>query len=189
VRDLKTGLTWTAPSARARLRRDSAGVAIAASARLTGQAGNWVDVGLSGVYTRDRSRILLDAGVDGFKPSMLADLSPDVALLRGVDIALSGRLHIEADGHGEVRSIAIDVTGGNGQVTLPGQPSMRSRTPPASSAPRSISARPRSRSPAPASARTSASCSPAGPRSGRSPSIDWATTGRSNLRWAAGSGR
>jgi len=120
LRDVKTGLTWTAPAARGRLKRDAAGVRMAASARLTGDAGNWVDVSLSGVYTRDRSRILLDASVDGFKPSMLADLSPDVVLLRGVDIALSGRLHIEADGHGEVRSVAFDVTGGNGRVTLPG---------------------------------------------------------------------
>lgn len=120
LRDVKTGLTWVAPAARARLKRDAAGVAIQAQARLTGNAGNFVDVSLAGVYSRDRSRISLDASVDGIRPSMLADLSPDVALLRGVDIALSGRLHIEADGHGDVRSVAIDVTGGNGRVTLPG---------------------------------------------------------------------
>jgi hypothetical protein len=120
IRDVKTGLTWTAPGARARLKRDAAGVSIAASAKLTGDAGNWVDVALSGVYTRDRSRIWLDAAVDGFKPSMLADLSPDIALLRGVDIVLAGRVHIEADGHGDVRSIEVDVAGGNGTVALPG---------------------------------------------------------------------
>ncbi|GEP53691.1 hypothetical protein RSO01_08570 [Reyranella soli] len=120
IRDVKTGLTWTAPSARGRLKRDAAGVSMAASARLTGNAGHWVDVSLSGVYTRDRSRISLDAAVDGFRPSLLAELSPDVALLRGVDIALSGRLHIEADGHGDVRSVGVDITGGNGRVTLPG---------------------------------------------------------------------
>ena len=120
IRDVKTGLTWTAPSARARLKRDAEGVNIAASAKLTGDAGNWVDVSLSGVYTRDRSRVSLSATVDGFKPSMLADLSPDIALLRGVDIVLAGRVQIEADGHGDVRSIEVDVTGGNGVVTLPG---------------------------------------------------------------------
>lgn len=120
IRDVKTGLTWTAPSARGRLKRDAAGVSMAASARLTGEAGHWVDVSLSGVYTRDRSRISLDAAVDGFRPAMLAQLSPDVALLRGVDIALAGRLHIESDGHGDVRSVAVDITGGNGRVTLPG---------------------------------------------------------------------
>jgi len=120
IRDVKTGLTWTAPAARGRLKRDAAGVSMAASARLTGDAGDWVDVSLSGVYARDRSRVVLDAAVDGFKPSMLADLSPDVALLRGMDIALSGRLHIEADGHGDVRSVAVDITGGNGRVALPG---------------------------------------------------------------------
>ena len=59
IRDVKTGLTWTAPSARARLKRDAEGVNIAASAKLTGDAGNWVDVSLSGVYTRDRSRVSL----------------------------------------------------------------------------------------------------------------------------------
>ena len=120
IRDVKTGLTWTAPAARARLKRDAQGVNIAASAKLTGDAGNWVDVSLSGVYTRDRSRVSLAAAVDGFKPSMLADLSPDIALLRGVDIVLSGRVQIEADGHGDVRSIEIDVSGGAGTVTLPG---------------------------------------------------------------------
>ncbi len=120
IRDVKTGLTWTAPGARARLSRNIEGVSIAASAKLTGDAGNWVDVSLSGVYTRDRSRVSLAATVDGFKPSMLADLSPDIALLRGVDVVLSGRVQIEADGHGDVRSIEIDVSGGAGTVTLPG---------------------------------------------------------------------
>jgi len=120
LRDLKTGLTWVAPAARGRLKRDASGVIITASARVTGEAGNFVDVSLSGVYARDRSRVSLDAAVDGIKPSMFADLSPDIALLRGVDIALAGRLHIEADGHGDVRSIDIEVVGGNGQVTLPG---------------------------------------------------------------------
>ena len=120
LRDLKTGLTWHAPDARARLSRDKEGVSIAASARLTGEAGNGVDVNLSGVYARDRSRMSLVAAIDGFKPSMLADLSPDVAVLRGVDIALAGRLYIEADGQGNVRGIEVEVTGGNGEVRLPG---------------------------------------------------------------------
>ncbi len=120
LRDVKTGLVWTAPDARARLSRDREGVSISASARMTGEAGNWVDVNLSGVYARDRSRVSLVASVDGFKPSMLADLSPDVEVLRGVDIALAGRLYIEADGEGNVRGIEVEVTGGNGEVRLPG---------------------------------------------------------------------
>ena len=120
LRDVTTGLTWVAPSAYARLKRDTAGVSISATAQITGEAHNFVDVSLSGVYTRDRSRVSLNAEVGGFKPSMLAGLSPDVALLRGVDLALTGRLQIEADGHGDVRSIVFDVTGGNGRVALPG---------------------------------------------------------------------
>src|SRR6266850_977960 len=118
LRATKTGLTWVAPSARAELKRDAAGVIIAADARFSG--GDPFEVSLTGVYARDRSRISVEAKVDGLKPSMLADLSPDAVLLRGVDIALSGRLRVEADGTGDIRHVAIDVTGGNGRVTLPG---------------------------------------------------------------------
>jgi hypothetical protein len=119
LRDVKTGLAWVAPAVRAQLGRDEKGVIISANARFTGN-GEPFDVTLAGVYTRDRSRISVEAMVDGIKPSMFADLSPDAALLRGVDIALSGRLLVEADGTGDVHSVVIDVKGGNGRVTLPG---------------------------------------------------------------------
>ncbi len=75
---------------------------------------------LSGVYTRDRSRISVEAGIDGFKPWVFADLSPDLVLLRGVDVKLSGRMQIEATGQGEIRTVGVDITGGAGNVTLPG---------------------------------------------------------------------
>jgi hypothetical protein len=121
LRDLKTGLLWVAPDGRARLKRDAAGVAITASARFASPgAGEPIDIALDGVYARDRSRIIVEARIDGIKPSMFAQLSPDAAILRGVDIALAGRVRIEADGHGDIGGVAIDVTGGNGRVTLPG---------------------------------------------------------------------
>ena len=119
LRDTKTGITWVAPAARGQLKRDAAGVSISADARFA-SGGDPIDVALTGVYARDRSRFSVDANVDGLKPSMFADLSPDAVLLRGLDIALSGRLHIDGDGKGDVRNVAIDVTGGNGRVTLPG---------------------------------------------------------------------
>src|SRR5258708_14691735 len=119
LRDTKTGITWVAPSARGELRRDATGVIISADARFS-RGGDPIDVSLTGVYARDRSRFSVDANIAGLKPSMFADLSPDAVLLRGLDIALSGRLHIDGDGRGDVRNVAIDVTGGNGRVTLPG---------------------------------------------------------------------
>jgi len=119
LRDLKTGLTWTAPNANAQLRRDAAGVFITADARFEGH-GDPVDLSLAGTYTRDRSRIALEARISGFKPWIFADLSPDLAILRGVDIALSGRLQIEGTGHGEVKNVAVDISGNNGSITLPG---------------------------------------------------------------------
>jgi len=119
LRDVPSGVTWLAPSARASLKRDAAGVIIAADARFS-DGGEPVDVAVSGTYSRDRSRIRVEAKIDGLKPSMLADLSPDAVILRGVDIALSGRLEIEADGEGSVKTVSMDVTGGAGTLNLPG---------------------------------------------------------------------
>lgn len=119
LRDVASGVAWTAPAATARLTRDTSGVVIIASAQFS-SGGEPIDVSLSGFYARDRSRIFVEANIDGLKPLMFADLSPDAALLRGIDISLSGRLRVEASGGGEIRSVEIDISGGNGKVTLPG---------------------------------------------------------------------
>lgn len=119
LRDVASGVAWTAPAATARLTRDASGVVIVASARFS-SGGEPIDVSLSGFYSRDRSRIFIEANIDGLKPLMFADLSPDAALLRGIDIALSGRLRVEASGGGEIRTVEIDIKGGDGKITLPG---------------------------------------------------------------------
>jgi hypothetical protein len=119
LRDTKTGITWVAPSAHGELRRDATGVIMSADARFS-SGGDPIDVALTGVYARDRSRFSIDANVAGIKPSMFAELSPDAAMLRGLNIALAARLRIEGDGEGDVRAVAIDITGGSGVVTLPG---------------------------------------------------------------------
>jgi len=118
-RDVPSGVTWIAPDVRAQLKRDESGVIISAAGNFT-NGGGPVDVALTGVYARDRSRISVEARIDGLKPPMLAELSPDAALLRGIDITLGGRMRIEADGKGDVRTVSIDVRGGAGTVSLPG---------------------------------------------------------------------
>jgi len=120
LRDVPSGVTWVAPDVQARLKRDAAGVAISANAHFRVGTHEPFRVSLSGTYARDRSRISFEAGLDGMKPSMLADLSPDTAILRGLDIALSGRLQVEATGQGEVKTVTMEVTAGAGTITLPG---------------------------------------------------------------------
>ena len=119
LRDAKSGVTWVAPEGRASLKRDAAGVIIAAEARFSNR-GEPIDIALSATYARDRSRISAEAKVEGLKPYMIADLSPDAAVVRGVDVVLAARLNIEADGQGGVRTMEMDVTGGEGTVNLPG---------------------------------------------------------------------
>lgn len=121
LRDVPSGVVWTAPSASASLKRDASGVIIAAAARFTRDAASDpIDVSLHGTYARDRSRISVEAKVDGLKPAMFADYSPDVAILGGIDIALASRITIEADGAGEVHTVKLEVTGGSGKIVLPG---------------------------------------------------------------------
>jgi hypothetical protein len=121
LRDVPSGIVWIAPNAQARLKRDAQGMAISANARfISATTQEPIEVSLSGSYARDRSRISFEAGLDGLKPSMLADLSPDTAILRGLDIALSGRLQVEATGTGEIKTVAVEVTAGAGTITLPG---------------------------------------------------------------------
>src|SRR5204863_9514217 len=121
LRDVPSGIVWIAPSVQARLKRDAQGMAISANARfLSATTQEPIDVSPSGSYARDRSSISFEARLDGLKPSMLADLSPDAAILRGVDIALAGRLQVEATGAGEIRTVAVEITAGAGTITLPG---------------------------------------------------------------------
>jgi hypothetical protein len=119
VRDVPSGVIWTAPDTQARLQRDESGIAISASGRFD-NGGGPVEVALSGSYAADRSRISLEAKIEGLKPAMLASLSPDAALLRGIDTPLSGRMRIEAGGNGDIHGISVEVTGGAGTLTLPG---------------------------------------------------------------------
>jgi hypothetical protein len=119
LRDVPSGVLWIAPNAQVRLKRDAAGVIISAAAQFLSPTTP-IDVALSGVYSRDRSRVSLEAKIDGLKPSMLADLSPDAAILRGIDVSLSSRLRVDASGEGEIRTVTLDVTGGDGRLTLPG---------------------------------------------------------------------
>lgn len=119
VRDVPSGVAWVAPDVQAQLKRDESGVIITANARFSNGAGP-VDVAFSGIYARDRSRISADLRIDGLKLPMLAGLSPNAGLLRGIDVALSGRVRVEASGSGDIQHLALQITGGAGTLTLPG---------------------------------------------------------------------
>ncbi|MGD9883636.1 MAG: DUF3971 domain-containing protein, partial [Reyranella sp.] len=120
LRDEHTGIVWLAPAARVRLTRDAGGVIISASAHFSPDGGEPINITVSGIYARDRSRVSVTALVSDVRPALFADLSPDAAMLRGVDLSLSGQMQIEADGRGDVRHVVVEVTGGEGTVTLPG---------------------------------------------------------------------
>ncbi len=121
LRDVPSGVVWTAPSAHVSLKRDVSGVIIKSEARFSrSQSSEPVDVSLSGTYARDRSHIVVEATVDGLKPLMFADFSPDVAILNGVDIGLSAKLGIDATADGDIHKVKMEVTGGRGTLSLPG---------------------------------------------------------------------
>ena len=120
LRDVKTGLTWIAPSARGPPQARRGGRQHRGRSRGSPAAGEPIDVSLSGVYTRDRSRVL--ARRHCRRPQAL-DVGRPVArcgaAARPRHRAVRPAAH-RGDGQGDVRNVAIDVTGGNGRVTLPG---------------------------------------------------------------------
>ena len=90
LRDVTSGVTWIAPDAQARLQRDAAGVAISANARFPAHVAG-ADRGPAVGHLCARPQPIALRQARRMKPSMLADLSPDAAILRGLDIALSDR--------------------------------------------------------------------------------------------------
>ena len=118
LRDSSTGLSWTAPAAKASLKRGATGVVISAEARFD-NGSEPIHLAVSGNYSRDRSHVSLETRAEGVRLSQFADFGADLAVLRGIDLPLSGRFRVEASGSGEIESVSIEVTGRNGRITLP----------------------------------------------------------------------
>jgi uncharacterized protein YhdP len=120
LRDSTTGLAWTAPDAKARLKRDTNGVVINADARFASADGEPVVVSVAGNYSRDRSHVSLETRLEGLQVSQFATALPDAAILRGIDLKLAAVMRVEASGTGEIHSFTADVVGNNGRLGLPG---------------------------------------------------------------------
>ncbi len=121
LRDMPSGVTWIAPAAHVSLKRDASGIIIGATARFSrDHSDEPIDVSLSGTYARDRSHVSVESRIDGIKPRMFANFSPDTAILSGVVLGLSGKVNIEADGDGTIHTVKIQISGGKGSIALPG---------------------------------------------------------------------
>ena len=97
------------------LKRDAAGVNISAQARLTGDAGNCVDVSLSGVYTRDRSRISLSMPAStASSPRCWPTCRPTPRCCAASTSRCPAGCTSRRTARATCAASSIDVTGGNG---------------------------------------------------------------------------
>jgi hypothetical protein len=119
IEDRATGFVWDAPSARATMVRDMAGVRIQGA--LTVQAGGHsTDFQLSAFYGRSREQLDINLRGKNLRPSAFAAAAPQLAPLAEIDLPMDGAIRLTASGNGAIRQVSLELHGGAGRIGVPG---------------------------------------------------------------------
>jgi AsmA-like protein/uncharacterized protein DUF3971 len=93
---------------------------------LSGQANGALKVGSENVdvivfadYDRQLKRVQLDGKIDDLPLKLLSEQSPDLAELAGLDMLVSGQLHIDLDEAFTFQAIDFEITSGVGFINRP----------------------------------------------------------------------
>ncbi len=119
--DEVTGQRWIAPAATLNFRRAGGDVEVDATLPIVEEGRKWT-VTARGRYIAATKSLNIDLNVDGFRPSRVAGLSPQLAPLSMVDLILSGTAGISLrlnDGGARLGALAFDVKGEDGLLHLP----------------------------------------------------------------------
>ncbi len=119
IEDRRLNTSWRAPSTRVTLRRDAAGIKGAASLALEIN-GQRAQVEVLGTYQAASRR--LDLGIDFSQviPAVFARIAPELQPLSRLDLPLEGTVILTMTLDGAVEMVGFDLSGGGGQVVLPG---------------------------------------------------------------------
>jgi hypothetical protein len=118
VEDRVLQRTWRAPSAEVQLRRNAEGIGGSISFELEA-GGRLALVNASGSYGVASRRVDLDVNFSDVVPAEFAQIFPEMAALSAVEMPLAGNLRIAMSVDGELGSLAFDVKGGGGRLSLP----------------------------------------------------------------------
>ncbi len=124
VIDQSLQTSWSAPNAQVQLWRDANGLRGDLTMDvLVGETKS--NISVLGSYLESEGRF--DFGVDfnEVTPSAFASLSPDLAVLSGVDLPFQGTLTFSMLVDGTIEGVGFDVAGANGALSLPVKPAQK----------------------------------------------------------------
>jgi hypothetical protein len=118
LQDQMLGVSWRAPAARLRVRRDAAVIQgeLAFDLDVDGEAAH---VQVLGNYRTKERQLDLGADFQGLRPSLFARLAPALAPIAALDLPMRGKASVSLSADGGMEAIGLDVTGGNGTLALP----------------------------------------------------------------------
>lgn len=119
--DRNLNMTWRAPSATFVVLKTSGGL------RLKGTfgieiGGETAEFALSADYDTSDERIAAEIELADIEPARFASTAPLFEPLAGIKLPLSGLLRLRAGFDGTVQEITLDLTGGEGSISLPWEP-------------------------------------------------------------------
>ena len=119
IEDRRLNMSWKAPATGLTLRRDAAGITGEASLALDVD-GQKAQVAVLGAYRADTGRLDLEVDFSEIVPAVFSRISPEFKPLGAFDLPLEGTLTLRMMADGAVETVGFDLSGGAGQLVLPG---------------------------------------------------------------------
>jgi len=119
--DEVSGQRWLVPDAILNFARDGADVAIDATFPVIEEGRRW-NLTAKGRYVAADGNLKIDVNVDGFRPSRVAGLAPQLAPFEMIDLRLSGTAAATlklVGGGARLADLQFDVQGQDGQIRMP----------------------------------------------------------------------
>lgn len=116
--DQVTGKVWQAPTGHLRIARAPHGLAIEGSV-LIDVENRVADIALAGSFETDSQQLNISATFAEIAPAAFASLSDKLAVLRAVDLPLSGTVVVGTSLKGKISTVGFNITGGAGDLNLP----------------------------------------------------------------------
>ncbi|MCH7956395.1 MAG: AsmA-like C-terminal domain-containing protein [Proteobacteria bacterium] len=119
IEDRRLDMSWKAPATGLTLRRDAAGITGEASLVLDVD-GQEAQVAVLGTYRAATGRLDLEVDFSEIVPAVFSRIAPEFQPLGAFDLPLEGTVSLRMMVNGAVESVGFDLSGGAGQLVLPG---------------------------------------------------------------------
>ena len=119
IEDRRLDMSWKAPATGVTLRRDATGIRGEASLALDVD-GQKAQVAVFGTYLAATGRLDLEVDFSEIVPAVFSRILPEFQPLGAFDLPLEGTLTLRMMADGAVETVGFDLSGGGGQLVLPG---------------------------------------------------------------------